>query len=36
VDAARDLNLPILLVQDETDPVTRVQFACTKSIEAAG
>jgi hypothetical protein len=27
VDAARNLNVPILLVQDETDPVTRVEFA---------
>ncbi len=29
VDAARNLNVPILLVQDETDPVTRLEFAGT-------
>jgi pimeloyl-ACP methyl ester carboxylesterase len=27
VDAARNLNTPILLVQDDADPVTRVEFA---------
>jgi pimeloyl-ACP methyl ester carboxylesterase len=27
MDAASDLALPILLIQDETDPVTQVQFA---------
>ena len=29
IDAAKGVSVPILLIQDETDPITRVQFART-------